>query len=261
MDFKEIGKELKEARQLKGLTIEDIVDKTKLRKDQVIAIEEGNIEKLPPGPYVKGFIKLYAKAVNLEIFEETTTATTLDSSISSRKKREPLKRSSISIDYSSIIFFTVLVSFLALAIYLIVTYIITPKNNIEIPNNPPIIIPEEEEKVVDEGEEVEEVDEPTIELEIKNNKYYYRVIDEEKLEVLFIVQGQCWVDIKVDGGSTAIKRGIMEDEELLILAENQIVIQAGKAKNGTIIINGVQVEFSDKDGRTDAIITLERSGE
>ncbi|SES77660.1 helix-turn-helix domain-containing protein [Anaerobranca gottschalkii] len=261
MDFKEIGKQLRESRELKGLTIEDIVNKTKLRKDQIIAIEEGNIEKLPPGPYIKGFIKLYAKAVNLEIYEETATATTLDSPVSSRKKREPIKRSTISIDYNGIIFFIVLATFLALAVYLIVGYIITPKNNIEIPNNHPIIIPEEEENEVDEEDVIEEVHETIIELEIRNNKYYYTVLDEEKLEVQFIVQGQCWVDIKVDNQNTSIKRGIMEDEELLIEADNQIIIQAGLAKNATIIINGVQVEFSDNEGRTDAIITLEKSGE
>jgi hypothetical protein len=75
------------------------------------------------------------------------------------------------------------------------------------------------------------------------------------------VQGQCWVDIKVDNQTTSIKRGIMEDEELLIEGDEQIIIQAGLAKNATIIINGVQVEFSDNQGRTDAIITLEKSGE
>ena len=69
----ELGNCLREARDAKGLTIEDIQEITKIQKRYLLAIEKGNYDIIPGKFYVRAFIKQYAEAVGLEpdmLFEE-----------------------------------------------------------------------------------------------------------------------------------------------------------------------------------------------
>lgn len=69
----ELGKRLREARLERGLTIEDLQEKTKIQKRYLLGIEEGNYSMMPGPFYVRAFIKQYCEAVGLnpeEIFEQ-----------------------------------------------------------------------------------------------------------------------------------------------------------------------------------------------
>ena len=69
----ELGNRLKEAREAKGLSLDDLQDITKIQKRYLVGIEEGNYEMMPGKFYVRAFIKQYCEAVGLdpeEIFEE-----------------------------------------------------------------------------------------------------------------------------------------------------------------------------------------------
>ena len=61
-----IGRKLKEAREGKGLTLEDVYKETKISKTHLEAIEEGNLSALPEIVYVRGFLKSYAKFLDLD---------------------------------------------------------------------------------------------------------------------------------------------------------------------------------------------------
>ena len=61
----EIGKKLREAREEKGLTIEQLQERTKIRKKYLVAIENDNYDPIPGTVYVKAFIKGYAEEVGL----------------------------------------------------------------------------------------------------------------------------------------------------------------------------------------------------
>lgn len=63
--MRDIGQRLKDARVATGLSLQDIADRTKIRRQYLEAIEEGQFEKIPGPVYVKGFIKQYAQAVGL----------------------------------------------------------------------------------------------------------------------------------------------------------------------------------------------------
>lgn len=69
----ELGNRLKNAREEKNLTIEDLQTMTKIQKRYLTGIEEGNYSSIPGKFYVRAFIKQYAEAVGLDpemIFEE-----------------------------------------------------------------------------------------------------------------------------------------------------------------------------------------------
>jgi cytoskeletal protein RodZ len=69
----ELGKLLKEKREEKGMTLEELQTATKIQKRYLAAIEEGNYDVLPGTFYARAFIKNYCEAVGLNyetIFDE-----------------------------------------------------------------------------------------------------------------------------------------------------------------------------------------------
>lgn len=69
----ELGNRLKEAREAKGLSLDQLQDLTKIQKRYLKGIEEGNYSMMPGKFYVRAFIKQYAEAVGIEpeeLFEE-----------------------------------------------------------------------------------------------------------------------------------------------------------------------------------------------
>lgn len=62
----EIGELLREARMNKGLSLDDIQEKTKIQKRYLQAIEDGDYNALPGRFYARAFIKEYAQAVDLD---------------------------------------------------------------------------------------------------------------------------------------------------------------------------------------------------
>ncbi|ANN33569.1 transcriptional regulator [Bacillus thuringiensis serovar coreanensis] len=61
----ELGQKLKETREAKGLSIDQLHEITKIQKRHLVAIEEGNYDVLPGAFYARAFIKQYADAVGL----------------------------------------------------------------------------------------------------------------------------------------------------------------------------------------------------
>ena len=60
-----LGDLLRETREQKNLSLEDVEQGTNIRKLYIKAIEDGNYEKLPGEVFLKGFIKTYGKFLGL----------------------------------------------------------------------------------------------------------------------------------------------------------------------------------------------------
>ncbi len=60
-----VGQVLKEEREKKFYTLEEIEKATKIRKELLEALEGGQYSKLPPATFVQGFIKNYGKFLGL----------------------------------------------------------------------------------------------------------------------------------------------------------------------------------------------------
>lgn len=61
------GELLKQKREEKGLTLEQVEKATRIRKKYLIAVEAGDLDNLPGRTYVRGFIKNYARYLNLPV--------------------------------------------------------------------------------------------------------------------------------------------------------------------------------------------------
>ena len=61
-----LGDVLREAREGKDLSLNDVADITHIRKEYLRALDEGRYDDLPEEVYTRNFIKLYAGAVGLD---------------------------------------------------------------------------------------------------------------------------------------------------------------------------------------------------
>lgn len=61
-----VGQILKEAREQKVYTLEQVEKAIKIRKELLVALESDNYKKLPPPTFVRGFIKNYATFLGLD---------------------------------------------------------------------------------------------------------------------------------------------------------------------------------------------------
>lgn len=61
-----VGQQLREAREAKGLSLEDVAASTRIPTRHLISLEESTWDKLPAATYAIGFAKNYAAAVGLD---------------------------------------------------------------------------------------------------------------------------------------------------------------------------------------------------
>ena len=60
------GKFLKNERERRNISLEEVSYFTKIKQGHLKAIEEDRYELLPPALYVKGYLNVYAKYLNLD---------------------------------------------------------------------------------------------------------------------------------------------------------------------------------------------------
>ncbi len=61
-----VGARLRAAREARGQTLEDIGKQTRIPVRLLVQIEDGRLEGMPAAPYSAGFVKAYARAVDLD---------------------------------------------------------------------------------------------------------------------------------------------------------------------------------------------------
>jgi hypothetical protein len=65
--FRQLATDLKQARTARSRSLDDIASQTKINRRHLEAIEAGDLSRLPQGPYVKAFIREYARAVGVPV--------------------------------------------------------------------------------------------------------------------------------------------------------------------------------------------------
>lgn len=64
--MEQVGAKLRDARVARGMSVEDVAQVTKIPRASVAALEADDLRSLPALIFVKGFVRAYARAVDLE---------------------------------------------------------------------------------------------------------------------------------------------------------------------------------------------------
>lgn len=64
--MQKVGARLREARVARGLSLDDVAQITKITRPVLVALEEGDTDALPALVFVRGFVRSYARLVELD---------------------------------------------------------------------------------------------------------------------------------------------------------------------------------------------------
>src|SRR5690625_4465755 len=64
--MEEFGRYLREEREARGITLQFVYERTRIRTTYLEAIEVGAFNRLPGRTYARAFLKLYAQAIGLD---------------------------------------------------------------------------------------------------------------------------------------------------------------------------------------------------
>ncbi|MCB0347206.1 MAG: helix-turn-helix domain-containing protein [Bdellovibrionales bacterium] len=67
--MKETGNTLKNARLKQNISLEEVAQATKIKVQTIVALEDGDLEKLPKKAFIRGFVRTYAGFLKLNVNE------------------------------------------------------------------------------------------------------------------------------------------------------------------------------------------------
>ncbi|MFB5091280.1 helix-turn-helix domain-containing protein [Bacillus cereus] len=277
----ELGQKLKEAREAKGLTIDQLHEITKIQKRHLVAIEEGNYYVLPGAFYARAFIKQYADAVGLNgeelLVEHQSTIPQSEKrevpQVSTGQKTQETMQKSSSwpiADHMP----KILVALLVIAVGVVIWFVfqaLTGKDDEKVPSaqsekievqkakDSPLDTkkdevkaeePKKEEPKKEEPKKEEQPAQPTGQQEVKvvgttGKVSTLEIHNNKTLELEISAKGTSYVDVKDDAGNeilnTTVQSGQTEKRDVSTLKEVRLNI--GSAPNVEIKLNGQVLAF------------------
>ncbi|MGN7892223.1 helix-turn-helix domain-containing protein [Bacillus sp. 22475] len=277
----ELGQKLKEAREAKGLTIDQLHEITKIQKRHLVAIEEGNYDVLPGAFYARAFIKQYADAVGLHgeelLVEHQSTIPQSEKrevpQVSTGQKTQETMQKSSSwpvADHMP----KILVALLVIAVGVVIWFVfqaLTGKDDEKVPSaqsekievqkakDSPLDTkideakaeePKKEEPKKEEPKKEEQPAPPTGQQEVKvvgttGKVSTLEIHNNKTLELEISAKGASYVDVKDDAGNeilnTTVQSGQTEKRDVSTLKEVRLNI--GSAPNVEIKLNGQVLAF------------------
>lgn len=277
----ELGQKLKEAREAKGLTIDQLHEITKIQKRHLVAIEEGNYDVLPGAFYARAFIKQYADAVGLNgeelLVEHQSTIPQSEKrevpQVSTGQKTQETMQKSSSwpiADHMP----KILVALLVIAVGVVIWFVfqaLTGKDDEKVPSaqsekievqkakDSPLDTkkdeakaeePKKEEPKKEEPKKEEQPAPPTGQQEVKvvgttGKVSTLEIHNNKTLELEIIAKGTSYVDVKDDAGNeilnTTVQGGQTEKRDVSTLKEVRLNI--GNVTNVEVKLNGQVVAF------------------
>lgn len=277
----QIGERLKEAREEKGLSLEDIQQKTKIQNRYLQAIEEDNLDDLPGKFYARAFIKEYALAVDLDpsellvgFDEEKIQPQTEDNTPYARMSRSNEPKEAKGASFLSFLPTVIVVILIVVIIFVAITLYQkyssgaddsadNPNENEvyrdadeEKPDNENNETNENEEKAENEENETEEDEdeeqEPEFSVDEKGegtspeSKMTY-TYDSDEAELTFEVEEEAYFLLQSGkGGETKVETTLNPDaapEPIDISDEDQIYINIGYAPGVKMFINEDEIKY------------------
>ncbi|MEK4539916.1 helix-turn-helix domain-containing protein [Bacillus sp. FSL R5-0585] len=277
----ELGQKLKEAREAKGLSIDQLHEITKIQKRHLVAIEEGNYDVLPGAFYARAFIKQYADAVGLNgeelLVEHQSTIPQSEKrevpQVSTGQKTQETMQKSSSwpiADHMP----KILVALLVIAVGVVIWFVfqaLTGKDDEKVPSaqsekievqkakDSPLDTkkdevkaeePKKEELKKEEPKKEEQPAQPTGQQEVKvvgttGKVSTLEIHNNKTLELELSGKGASYVDVKDDAGNVilnaTVQEGQIEKRDVSTLKEVRLNI--GNATNVEVKLNGQVVAY------------------
>ena len=224
MDF---GKRLKDEREHQGFTLDDVEQETKIRKLYIKAIEEENFSILPPRVYAIGFVKRYAKFLNLnetEIAAEFKMLAYTENETQEEEEPEhtPLMSAGEKIGKSrfNVKKIAAAIAFLIIAIWLgniLVGYLADRTQKTE-RTKPPVV----------EQQPVRQTPKPS-------------PVVNDQAKVKITASQSCWTQIKVDD-VVKFEGTMRPGEEQEFTGQDKVYIKAGNAGGLSVMLNDKNIQ-------------------
>ncbi|WP_411810456.1 cell shape determination protein RodZ [Bacillus halotolerans] len=277
----ELGIRLKEAREEKAMSLDDLQAATKIQKRYLTALEEGNYDIIPGKFYVRAFIKQYAEAVGLDadqLFEEhkkdipNTYHDDVSEKISGMNlQKEMPKPASKALELLPTILVILGVIVVIAIVYAIIQFanhknddnsnaaseksIAKSESKYEIPKDSTLKenqtnSSEKETDTKKETKDKEDKKEDSDNLEVKatgteGSVTTYEVSGADKIELELKASDSSWIRVR-DENSSSLKEGTLKKDETYkkdITDQKQVEIRTGYAPNLKIKINGEVLSY------------------
>jgi transcriptional regulator with XRE-family HTH domain len=237
-----IGMELKRERELRGITLQEIADATKINIRYLRDLEEDRLDNLPGTFFIKGIIRSFAKYIGLD--ENTILNSYYESELHREQEKKEQEeesqktQSTLPIKVKRILYSVSL--FLALMAVLTLIYILV--------NQKPT------------GRKVEETPSTlTIQETAPSPPPGNPILEEEKeliLDLTFVME--TWIQIYADG--ELVTEGLkLEGEKVQVIAKEELLIHTGNAGGISFTLNNkIGIPLGESGAiRRDIRITLE----
>ena len=277
----ELGIRLKEAREEKAMSLDDLQAATKIQKRYLTALEEGNYDIIPGKFYVRAFIKQYAEAVGLDadqLFEEhkkdipNTYHDDVSEKISGMNlQKEMPKPASKALELLPTILVILGVIVVIAIVYAIIQFanhknddnsnaaseksIAKSESKYEIPKDSTLKenqtnSSEKETDTKKETKDKEDKKEDSDKLEVKatgteGSVTTYELSGADKIELELKASDSSWIRVR-DENSSSLKEGTLKKDETYkkdITDQKQVEIRTGYAPNLKIKINGEVLSY------------------
>ncbi|KAB2419144.1 MULTISPECIES: helix-turn-helix domain-containing protein [Bacillus cereus group] len=278
----ELGQKLKEAREAKGLSIDQLHEITKIQKRHLVAIEEGNYDVLPGAFYARAFIKQYADAVGLNgeklLVEHQSTIPQSERrevpQVSTGQKTQETMQKSSSwpvADHMP----KILVALLVIAVGVVIWFVfqaLTGKDDEKVPSaqsekievqkakdspldtkkaeEPKKEEPKKEELKKEEPKKEEQPAPPTGQQEVKvvgttGKVSTLEIHNNKTLELEISAKGASYVDVKDDAGNEILNTTVQsgQTEKRDVSTLKEVRLNIGSAPNVEIKLNGQVLAF------------------
>ena len=267
--MKEIGELLREAREEKGITLEQISDDTKIPVRLLRDLDEGDFSRFAGKVYLKGALRNYAEYIGLDVQElfslynrvvernDLSTQEGWDNKkekhggTGNEKKKPLIKKAKKPFPLVALVWIAVLIFVVGGSIWYRYDQ---DANNGEKASYPGEFLPDEldednGEYPYDNGNDtteppVQAVEEPVLTLHIEDSRQATYILKEaEEKEIVLLFSGECWVSIQQDG--RFVQQGTFRDGQQHRIGDaGETTIRFGNPPMATILVNGQEISLS-----------------
>jgi cytoskeletal protein RodZ len=286
----ELGKFLRETREQKNISLDELQEMTKIQKRYLKGIEEGNYSIMPGQFYVRAFIKQYAEALGLDpdtVFEQfkndvpSIYTDELPEQLSRVKSRKQISsKTSKFMNMLPKIVFTFFIIGIAVAVWALVQQRdvtqspekpnVEEKSDFEESTSSPLTkdtekSDQDKEKKVDTKEEEpstpeeEKLDQQLLVTETSGKRATMELKNTDSFVLDVSSKGETWVSVE-NGKGNSFFAGLLrngESKSIDLTKETEVVLNIGKTPDTELKINGQVVDFPlNPNEKVQQIITI-----